>query len=968
MPKPFYLFSWHLPFLPALKQFICEQTDGHPGTALIIVPNRRPWRYFSDLYRQDGKATVLPRMMTFEEMASIWNNSFGNGSLVQANVLDQIALLYEIIQELPNANSKLLRQFARMSMNDFLPWGARLANLLEEYGTQGIEPDNIAHAEGEVSEFAARLLEALGSIGAAWQKRLQEEGMTTRGQEIFNAAKNRDQIPKLLKPGPNRPVFIAGFAQPRGAQIELFHSLWKAGAYICVQGDPGLATEDAHWSCDILYEWAKLWHTGFELINGDTRPAKQTEFNFYAAYDGHSQLLRLRQRLQKTGNSSEAVILLNPAMLAPTLYHLPRKDINISIGFPLSRTSLRLMLSDIMQLIKRRRPAGKYYWRDLRLLFSHQLLARLEKAYPDGTILHLKDIIEILQRLVVAGEKFVDLNAILQACKGSLDTEQAKTLVDEFAQTFIAGPDSAHSPRQLAEALGKICDFLLDNGAGVWEELPLDAEALSRLRDVVLPVLRENALADVCFPAGTLSGILFTLLDQEEVPFEAFPLVGLQVLGILETRLLQFDDIYFLDASEDTLPGIPAQDPLLPDNLRSSIGLPDASQRQRETAYNLYRLCAGAKSANFFWSEGTGASGKKFRSRYVEQLIWDKEQQIWNDNPQGRDAARFLANPLVESATVNVRLIKKQIEKIFRTDELNNAIAEIAAGSLNPTLIKDYLVCPKSFIYKRVLGLKEPPEVIEGDDALLTGSFVHRVLKEFFAGYKGCELHRDELDKKELIIKFRELLEEERLDRKLAAHSYLYLDSAAPVLLGRYLDNFPDSTIIHYIEDPLGCTLELAGQKYRFCGMPDRIDERDSRLFILDYKTGSLPKPKSLLWQDKNFLGNLAACNTVDCKFGEGEEELFTELRQNLVDPQLLVYLLMLREVAALPAHNAALVDLQDSGKEQYIWPEDQDRDELFDAARASVGFILKHMQKAEYFAGNPERCDFCAYNAICHA
>ena len=93
------------------------------------------------------------------------------------------------------------------------------------------------------------------------------------------------------------------------------------------------------------------------------------------------------------------------------------------------------------------------------------------------------------------------------------------------------------------------------------------------------PILRETCLAQTPFPPTVLHGITRQVLEQERVPFEAEPLTGMQVLGMLETRLLHFERVLIVDATDDKLPGNPAQDPLLPDSMRQVLGLPDARRR-----------------------------------------------------------------------------------------------------------------------------------------------------------------------------------------------------------------------------------------------------------------------------------------------------------------------------------------------------------------------------------------------------
>lgn len=966
MLSPFSLISWHEPFLPALKDLIAAHTHDRPGQALIIVPNKRPWRYFVELYRQDGNAAVLPRMLAFEDIISIWNAHSGTEPLIPANELDQAGLLWDIIRGMDGAKASLIRRFSSMDISGFLPWGMRLASLLEEYAEEGLEPRDLDYTEGSVEPLAARILEALGKIGHEWRTALAARGWTTRGQEMLKAAENAARLPPGLSPSAERDIYIAGFSRLSGVQKKLFRTMWESGAHICLHADPGLSHGRGHWACAHPARWIKEWGAEVSLIeaNGSQEPPR---FMFFSGYDGHSQLMQMKEDL-KTPGGSEAVILADPQRLVPALYHLPRKDINISLGYPLSRTSLRVLLDELLALLLRKRPAGKFYWRDLKTFLSHPLLNRMHKRAQDGGEIGLAALTGRLIKLINKGEAFADLARLADECSASLESEEERGFLRVFTETFIYGPESAKTARQLAEALGLICDFLLDYGAGVWEDDPLDAEALARLRDVALATLRENALSDLELPAATLRMLLFALLESEHVPFEAFPLVGVQVLGFSESRLLQFDNLYIIDANEDLLPGMQGQDPLLPDSLRPAAGLPDSRQKQSEAAYNFYRLCQCAKNVWLYWQEGasTPSGGKKSRSRYVEQLLWEREREVWDKEPDQRDTGRILKTALVRPASITARLQRSQNRPLERTQAIDIRMKEILRSPLSPSLLETYLKCPKSFIYKNVLCLSEPEEVMEGQDALVTGSFLHDFLRDFFMPWRGRELKQSGIDRKAFLGRFRELLEEEKLAQKLTAASYIYFENAAPVLLKRFLDHSAESSIIRYLEDPVEAQLELCGGKYNFRGRPDRIDEREGCLYILDYKTGSIPKTAPEFWIDDDFYGELKQYSLENALYNEDADERLAALKDLLGDPQLHSYTLMLDQISAVPVGNAAFVDLRDSGREIFLWPQAADRTMLLERSANALGFILRHMEKAAAFTGNEASCKYCPYISIC--
>ena len=127
---PFLVFPWQRPFLPALKDHLNEITQGRPGSALLLVPHNRPWRYLVQHYAADGYTGLLPKVMTLSDAVASWRAFDSFAPLHTANTLDRVALLHQCINDLARDDSSLAARFARMDMALFLPWGLRLAALL----------------------------------------------------------------------------------------------------------------------------------------------------------------------------------------------------------------------------------------------------------------------------------------------------------------------------------------------------------------------------------------------------------------------------------------------------------------------------------------------------------------------------------------------------------------------------------------------------------------------------------------------------------------------------------------------------------------------------------------------------------------------------------------------------------------------------------------------------------------------
>lgn len=967
---PFLIFPWQRAFLPDLKVMLEEYSNGRPGSVLLIVPHNRPWRYLLQLYSQEGGPRLLPKVLTVSEMVTVWRSGGSDGPLYTANLLDRVALLHACVQALTEEDAALSARFARMDMALFLPWGLRLAALLEEMLGQGLEPADLSYVENEVAAPAAALLGALGRIGRSYLNALKKRQWTTPGLDQHMASRQAAHIPPLLLPAADRPVVIAGFSVLTGAEDRLLRALWQAGAHVCLHSDPALAANaPTHWACAEHAAWLRRWQAQVRLaVAPDPREAShKPRLSFFAGYDCHSQLQALRETLadsRHTAMPSTAVVLTDSALLMPVLHHLPDKDVNVSMGYPLSRSPLNRLLDALLRLQAGRSDDGRYYWRDLLRCLRHPYLKMLAVNDAEGRSLSLRDALRRLEILIRTGSRFVDLPDLAGECRATLPVPLA-ALFSQCLSVMVDAVSAARTTADMARCLRDICDFLLNYGGEMWRHFPLDAEAMYRLMRHTEPVLRKTCLARTPFPPSVLHGITRQVLEQERVPFEAEPLTGLQVLGMLETRLLHFQRVLIVDATDDKLPGNPAQDPLLPDSLRQVLGLPDARRRERAAAHTLYRLCAGADEVHFFWQEGISRSalfdGKKSRSRFVEQLIWEEEQR--------RGALLVPGEGALAVARCAVRAVQTRPKSLERRAGLDAAVRMFLREPLSATRLDVYLQCPLRFAWQYLCRLAPQREINEGDDPSAVGICIHNTLRALYEPYLHKEVRRGDISMQTVQARFQEALEAADLRRLLPADSCLMLETAAPLRLERFLARQPESTLILALEKKLTTDLTLGGRGYAFTGALDRLDRRDGLLYVLDYKTGNIKRHDEGLWTDAPFFHKVAqACAPEQETLPEA---LFEELRERLPSLQLPCYLSMLKVAKMGNPGDAALVELKDEGAEIPLFGglADEDLTAALEYCDLSLALALRHLESAPQFTARPDRhCAWCPYAGLCAA
>lgn len=969
-----FLFPWGRPFLPALQQFMDDPGRRRLQT-MLIVPHRRPWRYLQELYAANpGGGRILPKMLTMTEVFRTWRGSLPPMPLREANMLDCVALLHDCIRALSPEDEGLERLFSAMPMERFFPWGVRLAGLLEEMFGQCVDVQDLSYAEEEVSPHAAALLGALGRIGAAYLGALEARRWSTPGLDAMLAARHADRIPSLLVPSGERAVVIAGFFQLTATEDTVLRALWEQGADVCLHTDPALAAPGGHnachWACREHARWLLDWRAEARVLDVPGEDAGP-QWHFFAGYDAHSQIREVSARLQgrEANGESTAVVLGDGSLLMPLLHELPEKNVNISMGYPLERTPLHQLLDSLLRLQERENATegGLYYWRALQAVLSHPYLGLLHPAGASDDA-SLRPVLFALDRQLRRGRRFVTpRDLIASVTEGDEETQALLYLLVERLMTAFA---DISTTADMAAAIEGVCTLLLEYGEDIWAGYPLDAEALYRVMQKVLPVLRDNALAERPLTAGQLRSITREVLRQERIPFEADPLSGVQVLGMLETRLLHFDHVHILEATDDRLPGQPAQDVLLPDSLRPLLGLPDNRRRELIMAHNLYRLCASARHVTFYWQEGSMQSalfdGKKCRSRFVEQTVWQEELRL-----------KRLLKPgdgLLDMASCVVRPFAATSPALTRTAPLAAAMEHwLDASPLSPTHLDDYLRCPLRFVWTQLCGLRDPDTVNEGDDPAAIGSLLHGVLQQAFRPYENKMLPAGDEEKAALLRSmkdcFQEQIREKQLQQLLPPDSLAMLMAAVPLRFEAFVKALPGPSVLLGVEQKIEASLVLRSGEHRFYGIMDRLDRRDGAIHIIDYKTGSIALAGSVFWEESALFERMAELEDSD-DASDGDAVL-AEVRALVPSIQLLCYLAMARAHGIAPLANAACVELRDSGEERRLLDAEAaaatDMNTIIDRCEDVLSFLVWHMRYAPSFTANAGgHCAYCPLKELC--
>ena len=1046
MKKPFILVPWNTSLLDALLHtltrsmhppdpFLVETESTRKGSNFssiaCIFPNSRPGMYCTERIKKAASISrplIMPGYHTSSSLISSLRAALADTPAKVASQLDRVGLIMDCVRAIPELASLLYHGYANRPAATtssitfdtvrFFPWGIRLASLFEECLTQAVEPENFLYTEDRATPYATLLLANLKTLFTLYCTRLLERGWTTPGYDAFLVARHiigNNPLPPL--PMLDKHLFFCGFYHLNGTENIVFRHLWEQrDATFLLHTDTSPAP---HWSCAPLTGWLDQWKANSVQFTPPVAPENVATpaVACYEGFDLHSQFEALKTHFasltpcatvppDKASHDAEtAIILPDSSLLMPLLHHLPDTDINISMGYPLSRSPLFRLIDSVLRLHESKRYA-LFYWKDMVEILRHPYIKMLrpEEDLTDAETNHARPALPLRRELYLFEQElrkdarpFTNPFAILHNLHIDQDPEeqpapQVTALLEDLFDILFNRFASPVTTAQLADALTDLCTMLLKHGAPLFERFPIDRECLFRLFKSFIPELKTSALAEETFPPATVFAIARQLMEADRVPFEATPLVGLQVLGMLETRLLSFRHILIPECTEASLPGISTDDPLLPDSLRREIGLPAGTDRETVAAYHFHRLIAGAETVTLFWQEGTHGSGiqdgKKRRSRFIEELVWKQEKALGHLLGPDTDNPAFRYTTLASA----VGPMSKGKDCIPITPEIRARVNSLLASPLSASLFDIYLTCPARFYYSRILRLDETEEIAEAQDPRTIGAVMHRTLELYYGSRLNLSLdiHADNLEShiKEMDAVLKSLPDYTQLENVLSTDAFILFNIAAQTRLSRMLTEQPTTTVIG-LEQKLDAPLPLTftSGHIRLTGKIDRVDRRyndggDEIFTVLDYKTGNIYPPKAALW--KNDALWQALYNWTPDQALSPDKDVLPTLAKSLGSVQLPLYVLLL-SLGAADTHtkrniakaalsgriNAAWVDLAETGQEVPLFHNDMTCEQRQEAVTQKlpllINFLAHHMSQTPcYYPLEGPHCDHCPYSIRC--
>lgn len=852
-------------FLKLVAADLYKHTEGNLAHTAVVFPNKRAGLFFNEYLAQESDSPIWsPAYVSISELFR---------SLSPWEVGDPVKLVCELY--------KIFRRETQSTetLDDFYFWGEMLISDFDDADKNRVDTDKLFsnlqdlrnimddytfiddEQEEAIRQFFQNfsierrtalkerfisLWNVLGNIYKGFRESLASQNIAYEGMMYRHVIEHLD-VDKL----PYEKYVFVGFNVLNKVEHTLFTQLKDAGKAVF------------YWDYDEFYmkeNRQAVTHEAGEFIRRNLRDfpsplsgelfknlSKPKEVHYIASSTENAQARYLPQWIRNnltTPEKETAVVLCNEALLQPVLHSLPAevKHVNITMGFPLSQTPVYSFLIALLELHTHgfNFKSGRYTFQSVVTLLKHPYTRQLTGQA------------ELLEKELTRNNRFYPL-------PGELGKDEFLT------QLFTPLSGNLNLCIRLSETLQQVASIYQANTSGTEDTDAFNQLYRESLFKAYTTINRFRTLIEedeLTVQSETFRRLLVKVLSTTNIPFHGEPAIGMQVMGVLETRNLDFRHLVLLSVNEGQLPKSGGDSSFIPYNLRKAFGMTTIEHKIAVYAYYFYRLLQRAERITLMYNTSSDGLNRGEWSRFMLQFLIEWPHPITRQfleagqSPQG-------TSPITVEKTPDVM---RRMQSLF--DVRANPKAKFSPSALNY-----YLDCPLKFYYRYVAGLSAPDEVSAEIDSATFGSIFHYAAEHI---YKDLTTHGKVINKEalETLLRnevklqdyvdtaFKKLFFNVPQNEKPEYNGVQLINSA---VIARYLKQLLQNDLRYApftfiasemeVDEPIDIQTPKGVIKSRIGGIIDRMDSKDGTLRIVDYKTGgdadTPPHVESLFIPDK---------------------------------------------------------------------------------------------------------------------
>jgi len=801
-----------------LKDLLSSSID--ISSLTFILPNKRAGLFLKhELSQLVSKTLFAPETLSIEELVQ---------ELSQLNKINNTELLFEFYGIYLGVTPKDHHE----AFDVFSKWSQMLLQDFNEIDRHLVEPNKvfnylkaIKEIEGhhwsidshqtELTKNHLKFWESLPDYYYQLSSKLLENGQGYQGMLYREAVEN---LEAYIQNNPDKKLIFLGFNALNNAESTIIQELIQVGiAEIYWDVDShflkNIKHNVGHFIRKYKANWSYYKSNAFNWVANNYQERKNitivgaSKNVAQAKYIG--ELLATINKRQKS-LANTAVVLGDETLLMPILNSIPKEieKLNITMGFPLKSAPLASLFEQLFGIHNNSKAA--YYYKEILAILTHQNVKPL--FINNGA----DKIISNIKINNIASLTFYKMVKI------SPENEELLSLLFE---NWEDAPDIALSKcDQLIYRIKEFLDIDKSNNR-------LSLEYLFKFYSIFNTLNLLNTKYKYIPNIKVLHTLYRELMQNETLDFQGEPLEGLQIMGMLESRVLDFETLIISSVNEGILPSGKNQNSFIPFDVKLENSLPTYREKDAIYAYHFYRLIQHAKNIYLIYNTEADALNGGEKSRFISQLEIEGVHNI----------THYITSADIPDVTYKLKTIKK-------SESILNKIKNQAETGFSPSALLKYIRNPIDFYYKYILNINEHEDIEETVAAKTLGTVVHESLKEIYHPLINQYLKIDDLNKikstVDRIVKkyFLKIYKEGALTK---GKNLIIFEIAK-----RYMTNFLDKEIesllagntikVLEVEVDLNTTVNLEGLDFpvKIKGQIDRIDEYNGVTRVIDYKTG----------------------------------------------------------------------------------------------------------------------------------
>ncbi len=808
-------------------------SNANISTAIFVLPSKRASVFLrKELAMQINKTIFLPKIISIEEFIEEISD------LKTASNLETLFVFYKVYGTIiPAALKEPFESFskwAQVLLHDFNEIDRYKINAKDFFNNlsniKQLEKWNVGEEPTELIKNYLNFWKNSYRYYAGLKETMLQDGVAYQGL-VYREASN--QIEHYIEHNTTLHYFL-GFNALNTSEELIFQELLQQGlATVFWDSDAVFFKNKTHIASHFLRkykaEWKHYEKHPFSFVTNDFQNEK--EISVFALPKNISQAKKVGELLRNLSANElkeTAVVLGDETLLLPVLNSLPKNvtDVNITMGLSLKDVPLTAFFESIFQLYVKQSGTRFYYKRLLNFLNNNYTKIAIGNQDVKSIIaeIHKYNHISLSADAI---EEMVPNNGLLQKIL-SLKKASVLECLSVFNEIIL----------QLKANLSESKDRYL-----------LDLEYLYRFNKVFNKVKVLQEKHQILNDVSGLYQIYKEVITTETLDFKGEPVKGLQIMGMLETRVLDFKRVILTSVNEGVLPSGKSHNSFIPFDLKIAFQLPTYFDKDAVYGYHFFKLLQRAKYINLLYNTVPDVLNAGEKSRFLLQL-----EAVLSKN----HVVNYETNsPAIHPTITGLKVIAKDESVLTRLKEIaslkeyvNDNGETIIKGGFSPSALTQYVRNPIDFYTQKILRIYEEDEVEETVAANTLGTIVHNTFEEFYKPLEGQFLTENLVKQMQLRIqeevKKQFILEFKKGDITKGKNLIIYNVAI------RYVSNFlkeelkllknSKEVIIHKIEAPLRIQLPFKSTPFPvyLSGLVDRIDEVDGVVRVIDYKTGKV--------------------------------------------------------------------------------------------------------------------------------